>query len=168
MSSLGDPVLIPYYAQMRQASVDIQATQSGWLYKFEGFWREQLNKEWFQATGGIEYTFYGVFGTPGDIGIVAEYIFDGRGSKAPNPFNDDAFAGLRWTANDVASTTLLAGTIVDLDTQALAMSVEAERRLGDDYLVSLEGRFFGNVPVTDPLRSVSDDDLLRLRVARYF
>ena len=164
----GNPVLVPFYAQANRVSTDVQATSGAWLYKFEGFWQEQLNEQHLQATGGIEYTFYGIFDTPSDVGVVAEYVWDDRGANPQNPFANDMFMALRWTPNDAASTAVLAGATVDLDTQALGFSIEAERRFGDDYFVSLEGRFFANVPRTDPLFSYSDDSFLQLRIARYF
>ncbi|WP_339831409.1 hypothetical protein [uncultured Parvibaculum sp.] len=164
----GNLVLIPYYAQARRAGTDIQATSGAWLYKFEGFWQEQLGEQHLQATGGIEYSFYGIFDTPSDIGLVAEYVWDDRGANLQNPFANDAFLALRWTPNDAASTAVLAGVTADLDTQALGFSFEAERRFGADFFVSLEGRFFANVPRADPLYSVSDDSFLQLRIARYF
>ena len=164
----GNLVLIPFYAQAKRVSTDVQATSGGWLYKFEGFWQEQLNEQHLQATGGIEYTFYGIFETPSDLGVVAEYVWDDRGANQQNPFANDAFLALRWTPNDAASPAVLAGTTVDLDTQALGLSLEAERRFGDDYFVTLEGRFFANVPRRDPLFSYSDDSFVQLRIARYF
>ncbi len=167
-NSKGEFVLIPYYAQIKQVSVDVQATKEAWLYKFEGFMRNELGANYFQASGGIEYSFYGIFDTSGDLGIIAEYIWDDRGENFANPFANDAFAGMRWALNDEASTTLLGGAILDLDTSALSLSLEAERRLGDDYFVSVEARFFTNVPQSDPLFSYTDDDFLQLRVARYF
>jgi len=164
----GNLVLIPYYAQAKRISTDIQATSGAWLYKFEGFWQNQLSEQHLQATGGIEYTFYSIFDTPSDVGLVAEYVWDDRGANMQNPFANDVFLALRWTPNDAASTAVLAGTTVDLDTQALGFSIEAERRFGDDYFVSLEGRFFANVPRHDPLYSFSDDSFVQLRIARYF
>lgn len=164
----GNPVLIPLYPQIKQASVDVQATKDAWLYKFEGFWRRELGEERIQATGGIEYTFYQIFDTVYDLGIVAEYIWDDRGANAANTFANDAVAGLRWTANDEASTAVLLASVIDMDTQATSISLEAERRFGDDYFVSLEGRFFGNIEPTDPSFSFVDDDFVQLRVARYF
>ena len=164
----GNLVLIPFYAQAKRVSTDVQATSGGWLYKFEGFWQEQLNEQHLQATGGIEYTFYGIFETPSDLGVVAEYVWDDRGANQQNPLANDMFMALRWTPTDAASTAVLAGTTVDLDTQALGLSLEAERRFGDDYFVTLEGRFFANVPRRDPLFSYSDDSFVQLRIARYF
>lgn len=162
-----DPILIPYYAQMQQVSVDVQATFGPMLYKFEGFRRWQLGDSWFQATGGIEYSFYGAIGD-GDLGLVAEYIWDERGTSGMFPFQNDAFAGLRYTANDVASTAILAGGIYDLDGGGFALSVEAERRIGDDYFLQIELRHFVDVPAGDPLFSYSDDDFVQVRLARYF
>lgn len=168
LNSKGELVLIPYYAQIKQVSIDVQATKEAWLYKFEGFMRNELGANYFQASGGIEYTFYGIFDTSGDLGVIAEYIWDDRGENNANPFANDVFTGMRWALNDEASTTLLGGGIVDLDTSALSLSLEAERRFGDDYFVSIEARMFTNIPQTDPLFSYSDDDFLQLRVARYF
>ena len=168
LDSGGRLVLIPYYVQTDRVSTDIQATSGAWLYKFEGFWQDQLDEQNLQATGGIEYTLYGIFDTPSDVGLVAEYVWDDRGANNQNPFANDLFLALRWTPNDEASTAVLAGTTVDLDTQAFGFSVEAERRFGEDYFVSLEARFFGNVPRSDPVFSYSDDDFIQLRIARYF
>lgn len=164
----GTLVLAPYYPRIEQVSVDFQATFGPALYKFEGFRREQMGDTWMQASGGIEYTFYQAFGGDADLGIVAEYIWDERGESGMYPFQNDAFFGARWTANDVQSTAILAGTIVDVQGGGYSASVEAERRIGEDYFLSIEGRFFFEQPVTDPLYSYTDDDFLQLRLARYF
>ncbi|MEX1154171.1 hypothetical protein [Parvibaculum sp.] len=164
----GQLVLIPFYAQTKRVSTDVQATSGAWLYKFEGFLQDQLGEGHVQATGGVEYTFYGIFDSPSDVGVVAEYAWDDRGGNNQNPFANDVFVALRWTPNDVASTAVLAGTTIDVDTQALGLSLEAERRFGADLFVSLEARFFENVPRQDPLFSVSDDSFVQLRIARHF
>lgn len=168
LSGGGSPVLIPYYAQIDQLSTDIQATKGAWLYKFEGLWRKELNDRYLQGTGGIEYTLYGLFDTPSDLGIVAEYIWDERGANPQNPFANDLFAGLRWTANDIAGTSLLTGAVVDLDTQATFFSAEFEKRLGQNYRLSVEARLFTGQPASDPYYTLKDDDFLQIRLARYF
>ncbi len=164
----GSLVLAPFYAQIRQASIDVQATKGAWLYKFEGFVRRELKEEHIQASGGIEYTFYRIFESTSDVGIVAEYIWDDRGANRRNAFANDAVLGLRWTPNDTASTAVLAATTVDMETKALGLSLEAERRFGDDYFASLEARFFENIPARDLLFSFANDDFIQLRVARFF
>ena len=168
LSKDGDPVLAPFYAQMKQASFDVQATKGAWLYKLEGYWRRELGHEYEAATGGIEYTLYGVFGSEGDLGVVAEYALDSRGLMARDPYENDGFLALRWTANDEASTSFLGGAVVDAETGALGFRFKGERRLGDDYRLSLEAYFFGNVPRQDPIYSISDDNYLQFRIARFF
>lgn len=168
LSKDGDLVLAPFYAQMKQASLDVQATKGAWLYKFEGYWRRELGWEYEAATGGIEYTFYGILGTDNDLGLVAEYALDSRGMTARNPYQNDGFLALRWTANDAASTSFLGGAVMDASTGALGLRFKGERRLGEDYRLSLEAYFFGNVPRSDPVYSVADDDYVQLRIARYF
>ncbi len=162
------PILIPYYTLIEQTSVDVQATFGPALFKFEGFRRDQLGQNWLQATGGIEYSFYQAFGSDGDLGIIAEYIWDERGESGLFPFQNDIFGGLRWAANDIQSTTFLLGGIADADGNGYAFSFEAQRRLGEDFLLSIEGRSFVDVPPGDPLYSFSDDDFLQIRMARYF
>ena len=168
LSAQGDLVLAPFYAQMKQASVDMQATKGAWLYKFEGYWRRELGREYEAATGGIEYTFYGAFGSEGDVGVVAEYALDSRGLMARDPYENDAFLALRWTANDEASTSFLGGAVVDAETGATGFRFKGERRLGDDYRLSAEAYFFGNIPRSDPIYSIADDNYLQFRIARFF
>lgn len=168
LSKDGDLVLSPFYAQIKQGSIDVQATKGAWLYKFEGYWRRELGREYGAATGGIEYTFYGIAGTQGDLGVVAEYALDSRGLVARAPYENDGFLALRWTANDEASTSLLGGAVIDAETGALGFRFKGERRLGSDYRVSAEAYFFGNVPRQDPVYNIADDNYLQLRIARFF
>lgn len=164
----GNLVLAPLYPQMKQVSLDLQATKGAWLYKLEGYGRHELGDDYAAATGGIEYTFYGAFGSDGDLGLVAEYAYDTRGQNQRNPYQNDAFLALRWAANDIASTSMLGGVVVDTETGATGMRFRGERRLGDDYRLSVEAYFFGNVPRQDVVYSVADDDYVQIRVARYF
>lgn len=168
LSKDGDLVLSPFYAQIKQGSIDVQATKGAWLYKFEGYWRRELGREYGAATGGIEYTFYGIAGTQGDLGVVAEYALDSRGLVARAPYENDGFLALRWTANDEASTSLLGGAVIDAETGALGFRFKGERRLGSDYRISAEAYFFGNVPRQDPVYNIADDNYLQLRIARFF
>tara|TARA_R110002110_G_scaffold84618_18_gene219916 strand:+ start:1471 stop:2631 length:1161 start_codon:yes stop_codon:yes gene_type:complete len=167
-NSSGTPVLAPFYPQMKQASLDLQATIGAWLYKFEGYGRRELGDTYAAATGGIEYTFYGIFGGAGDLGTVVEYAYDTRGQNFRNAYQNDAFFALRWGANDVASTSLLGGIVIDTQTGATGLRFEGSRRLGDDYSLSVEAYAFTHVPAEDPVYSIADDDYLQIRVARFF
>lgn len=158
----------PHYAQMKQTSLDIQATKESWLYKFEGLVREEGGDRYAQATGGIEYSFYGIFETAADLGVVIEYAWDERGLTAPTPFQNDVVAGLRLALNDEQSSTMLLGLAKDLDRSGYIVSLEAQRRLGSNYFLSIEARIMNSVEVVDPLYSYSDDDFLQIRLARHF
>lgn len=164
----GNLVLAPYYAQMKQASLDLQATIGPWLYKFEGFGRRERGDDYAAATGGIEYTFYGAFGTDGDLGTVVEYAYDTRGMNQRNPYQNDAFVALRWAANDIATTSMLGGAVIDTETGALGFRFSGERRIAADYRLSIEAYFFADVPPRDPVYNIADDDYVQIRIARYF
>ena len=169
----GQPVLIPRYDLIDQTGVDVQATRGGFLWKLEAIYQSgnegsPWGDDFFALAGGVEYTLYGAFGGDSDLGLLAEYSYDDRGELAPSLLEDDIFVGLRWTANDVDSTELLFGALLDLDSSAKFINLEGSRRLGDYWKISLDARFFLNVPMTDPLFPISRDDFLQLRVARYF
>ncbi|MDH5487808.1 MAG: hypothetical protein OEY53_09940, partial [Gammaproteobacteria bacterium] len=120
------------------------------------------------ATGGFEYTFTGVFGTAMDLGLIAEYLYDDRGAGAPTPFQDDVMTGLRLALNDVQSSEVLIGVVNDRRHAAKFFNLEARRRLGAHYKLSLEVRAFAGAPVTDPTYFWRRDDYLQLELARYF
>lgn len=164
----GNLVLAPFYPLMKQVSLDAQATFGAWLYKFEGYGRRELGDNYAAATGGIEYTFYGAFGSESDLGIVLEYARDSRGMNERNPYQNDIFAALRWAANDTATTSMLGGVVMDAETGAVGFRLRGERRLAEDYRLSVEAYAFGNVPRRDPVYSVADDDYLQIRIARFF
>ncbi len=161
--------VVPRYDLIAQAGIDVQATIGPWLLKFEGTRRHQRNQWNTQATGGFEYTMYNIFETGTDLGIVAEYMYDQRRLDAPQPFNDDIGFGLRWTANDTQSTSLLLGGLYDLETHSTAVSLEAERRLGASFKAQLEVRLQEKAGTGDTLAiALKDEDMVRLRLAYYF
>jgi hypothetical protein len=92
----------------------------------------------------------------------------GLQAKSFSPFEDDLFVGTRIAFNDVQSSDILAGVIVDRETSAVFGSIEANRRLTDNWKLSLESRFFSGVSKIDPLYSFSQDDYLLLELIRYF
>lgn len=163
-----DIELAPHYLLMEQTSIDAQATLGSWLLKLEALSRYQQSERFAQITTGFEYSVYGIFETDSDLGMIAEYVWDERGTAGFNPFQNDLFVGGRWAFNDVSSTTVLAGGSVDLESGAVLGSIEAERRIGNSFKLALEARFFLNVPDDDPLATISDDGYAQLRVAWFF
>jgi len=160
--------LIPYYEMIHQTGLDVQLTQENWLWKLESIVRSGQGKTYFAGTGGLEYTFYDVFETGLDFGVVSEYLYDSRGSNAPVAFQDDFLAAIRLGFNDIQSTEVLAGIIFDRTNNTKFYSVEASRRFGNNWKVELESRFFSSVPKNDPSFVLRNDDHFRVEVRYYF
>lgn len=165
--SSGTPVFVPVYELINQLSLDIQATKGNWLWKLEALRRTNNNTGFEAAVGGLEYTFYGLFGSATDLGIVAEYLYDNRktGSTA---FQDDIMLGFRFALNDTQSTEALIGIINDRDDDTNIFSVEASRRVGEHWKAELEIRKFSSDSTSNPVYGFRQDDHLRLNLGYYF
>jgi hypothetical protein len=164
----GEVVLLPYYPLIDQASIAAQYTTGPWLLKFEGLYRRGqpdargVRDDYVAMVGGFEYTFYSVFKTKSDIGLLAEFHYDQRGRNAVTPFQRDIFAGLRWTANDPEDTTVLVGVVQDLqDGGTRGMFVEASRRLSGHFKLEVEARFFNSRNPRDTFYSLRRDDYIQ-------
>jgi hypothetical protein len=166
----GEVVFIPFYDQIDQSSIDAQLTVGDWLLKLEGIMRSGQGDRFFATVAGFEYTLRGAFGGRPDLGLLAEYHYDGRDDTAPpTTFDRDIFVGARLTLNDPQSTSVLAGAIIDQSDQTTAINVEAERRLGDRWKVEMEARLFVNVSPSDSvLYGIRRDDHVVLRLSRFF
>ncbi len=164
------PIFAPFYDRIDQTGIELQGTFDGLLIKGEAIrqWRRGGFGRHFTAAVGFEYTLYGLSGGESDLGLLAEYLHDSRGDAGPNPFEEDAFVGLRWALNDVNSTEFLGGAIFDLDSRSKSFFFEASRRVGDSMKLSLDARFFIGQSFTDPMFFIRDDDFLQLRLAWYF
>ena len=121
------------------------------------------------ATGGVEYTFYSIANSNIDLGILAEYQYDDRSINAPGTFADnDIFAALRLTLNDIQDTAILGGGVIDNNTQNMSFFMEAATRIGNNWKVELEGRISANISNNSPEAAFREDDYIQLRLARYF
>ena len=165
---IGEPVLVPRYDLIHQTSLDLQATKDAWLWKLEAIQQSGSGDGHIAWVAGFEYTLTGVANSRVDVGLLFEHLFDGRGANAPQPFENDAFAGLRLALNDEQSTEILGGVIQDLDTDSRAFSVEASRRLGERYRLEIELRAFSGVASADPLRPFARDDFVQVTLSRFF
>lgn len=166
----GAPMLVPRYDLIHQTGLDVQYTHESWLWKFEAITRSGHGPRFYAAVGGFEYTEYQIFDTSADLGLLMEFQYDDRkDGVAPGTFSDnDFFAGARIALNDAENTTALAGVIVDVKTGATFLSLEAERRIGDNWKIELEGRFSLFIQDDDSAAVIRKDDLITLRLNRYF
>lgn len=171
LDSAGQLVLVPHYDVIEQTGLDLQLTTERWLWKLEAINRAGHGDRFVAGVGGFEYSFYGVFGTVADLGLIGEYLYDGRDENGKAPYTtlqDDFFAGARLAFNDEQSTEILAGAIVDRDSGATLVSIEGSRRFSDRWKLELEGRFFTNIPQDDPLAAIASDDRITIRLGLYF
>jgi len=172
--------ITPYYEIINQTSLDLQATSGGWLWKLEAVTRSGQGERFDSMAGGYEYTFVGVNDSAVDVGMITEYLYDSRGDDidpatvlasrpfALSPFQNDLVLGTRITLNDVASSELLFSVIFDLEGGGQSFNLEASRRLGNAWKLSLEARGLANIPSDDVFASLADDTRLRIELARYF
>jgi hypothetical protein len=165
----GDVELIPIYDIINQTGVDIQGTFDAWLLKLEAIYRAGPEENFFSGAAGFEYTFFDVAGSGVDIGIVSEYLFDDRALIVTTDNDDnDISLGLRLGLNDINSTQLLAAAVQDVDDQSRYFFIEASRRIGNAFKLSIEARGVDNVADDNPLRLYEDENYLQLELGYYF
>ena len=159
----------PFYDQINQTSLDLQGTaESGLLFKLEALTRKGIPDRFFAVSGGLEYTFYGIKDSNTDMGILLEYHYDDRDSAATTPFQDDLFIGTRIALNDVQSTDLLVGAIIDINTGGSALVLESTRRIGESWKLEVQIRGFVNANESDPIYGFRKDDMLQIELFKYF
>ena len=163
------PRLVPAYDQIDQAGLELQWTVEAWLWKLEAISRWDHREQFGAMVAGFEHTFFNMFGTALDLGVVGEYLYDGRSEMAPRTlFDNDVFVGGRLTFNDVGSTSILVGAVIDDQTGATLVTVEASRRLWDRWTIELESLSFFDVSPTGLLYSIRLDDYVQVRLSWFF
>ena len=161
-------VLAPRYDVVHRTSLDLQATKDATLWKLEALHESGPGDSYLAWVAGFEYTWFGIDESDGDLGLLVEHLFDGRGGNAPQPLENDIFAGVRLAFNDEASTDLLAGVIIDVEGDATTLNLEASRRIGGRWKVELEARAWTGVDRDDPMFPFRRDDYVQLTLSRFF
>jgi hypothetical protein len=163
------------YPTIWQLGLDVQWTQGAWLAKLEAIYRTGYSHEFAALVSGVEYTFGNVRDTGVDVGLLAEVHLDGRSKQAlgnqlfrTTPFNNDIFTGIRLALNDVQSTSVLAGAIVDRGSGETSFFLEASRRLGSRVAADLEVRSFHHTDPSSPLHSLRNDSYAQFRISYFF
>ena len=161
-------VLAPRYEVVQRTSLDLQATKDATLWKVELLHQSGQGDSYLAWVAGFEYTWFGINESESDLGLLVEHLFDGRGGRAPHPLEDDLFAGVRLGLNDEASTELVAAVIADVEGDATALTIEASRRIDDNWKVELEVRAWNGVEHDDPMAPLRRDDYVQLTASRFF
>lgn len=160
--------LTPYYMQMTQVSTDIQITQNDWLWKLEWLYRDTKPESFNATVAGFEYTLVGLFDSDADLGLLSEYNWDQRQEDATTPYQNDLFVGARIVLNDEDSSELLIGVARDLSYMSYSGRLQASKRLGERYKLSLEAWVFNSNEKADPLYYIQNDDMININLDYYF
>ena len=161
-------VLTPFYQQISQVGVDLQATVGNWLWKFEGLHRDGRTEDYLATQAGFEYTFYGISQSASDLGVLLEYGWDERDQDATSIAQNDIYIGTRLTLNDANDSSLLMGASYDIDYHTRSLLIEASRRLTDRWTIAIEGLILESSDRNDPTAALDKDDRLQLKLERYF
>lgn len=168
-SSGPSPLLVPRYDVVHQFGLDVQYTTGPWLWKAEGITREGREQDLFYSfVGGFERTLYQIAGSDADLGLILEYLYHDRGDEALTPFANDVFVGGRLALNDVQSTELLGGGIVDAKTGSALVRLEGSRRVGSSWTADLEVAVFVGIEPEELFYGLRSDDFLSVTVTRWF
>ena len=169
-NSNSQPVgLSAYYAQIEQTGWDMQATIDAWLLKAEivSLYEQDYGRGSLFA-GGIEYSFFAIAGGNSDIGIIAEYQFDDRPSNRATIAQNDLALGVRWALNDIDGSELLFIVNKDLDHDNAFITLEANRRINDDWKLEIQAVAFEGIEEGTPEYDFREDDHLQVEIRRYF
>lgn len=144
LDGAGEPVLAPFYEQIRQFGLDAQLTAGSWLFKLEAIRRTGARNrlgvegDYSASTFGGEYTFYSVWGSVVDLTLLSEWNYDDRRQFATNIFQNDFFLGARIAFNDVQSTEILTSILRDADNSGQVLTLELNRRISDQWSLRFE------------------------------
>lgn len=157
-------VLVPYYPLMQQTGLETTYTLGGALLKLEAVNRNPPGDAYQAVTGGGEYTFYQVFGSRSNLGVLAEYSWDSRDPQDAGALQNDGFLAGRWALNDFSSTEVLAGIVKDLEFETIGYRVEASRRFGGYVSADLLAQGFPVTDEDDVIHAFREDEFVQLRL----
>lgn len=162
------PALQPFYERVKQTSLDGTFATGKWLWKLEALQQDGPTESFWAAIGGFEYTINGAFSTAADLGLLAEYMRDERQDSFYAPYQDDLFLGARLGLNDVGSTEVLVGVIVDQSGETVLGSAEASQRISTNIKISAELRMFDARDRRDAAAEIDHDSYAGVQVAWFF
>lgn len=161
-------LVCPFYELMNQVGVDASYVIGDLVLKAEAIYRWGHSDPFFATVFGGEYTIRNAFDGDADIGVLVEYNFDDRNMTNPGTlFDNDLFAGVRFSLKNESDTQILLGGLLDTENGSTYTYVEASTRLGDDWRAGVEARLF-NGDDGDPLDLVDHDSYIQVSAKRYF
>lgn len=166
---LSDFALVPYYAKLRQAGLELVYSFGDLQLTFEGAISRSLDETYYSAIGGAQYTFGGIGSAGGNLVLVGEYLYDDRSFIQPiTIYDDDVFLGFSYSGNDVGGTNIRGGVYYDLNSSAQIYTLAYSRRLNDALRFEVSGFMVNSEGTTDPLAVAQNDGYLEVSLAYFF
>lgn len=172
--------IINNYDEITQIGIDAQYTLEKIIWKGEFLFRDGVGtpaviqsyrgtnpNDFFACTIGGEYILGSVKGT--DLALLAEYSSDTRNGVFV-PFQNDYFAGVRWTLNDAYESNLFLGSSIDAVTQANTISFRYNRRIYENLSLNIRTLTLSHIPdpADDPYAAVQNDSFFEINLTQYF
>lgn len=169
-------VLLPHYERIRQYGVDAQLTTGPWILKMEAIHRSGMKnrfpalveEDYSARLIGGEYTFYGVFDSNRDVGLIIEWISDDREERSTSSFQNDLFVAARFSFNDIWGTEAVIGATYDLDSDSQVVDARIERRLSDNWSFEANATVFRNAENDPDVGLIRHDDYIALALEYHF
>ncbi|WP_045415140.1 hypothetical protein [Vibrio owensii] len=157
------------YARIFQLGTELQWTQDDLLLKWEGTFKSGEGSDYFTLVTGFEYSVYGFSFSQGTLGLIAEYAWDNRDTYAPPTiYNNDAFLGLRWQANDVQDTEFLLSGLFDLEQTSPIYKLTASGRINEHWKWIAEGYYLSSMSNNEPIAYLENDSYFSIGAEYYF
>jgi hypothetical protein len=152
-------VLAPRYSLGGQTGVEFQAVTGRWIVNVEALSANPEPGRYLAVAGGVEYS------VAQYLGLFLEYAWDSRGGTALTSFQDDFFLGGRLLLPDGQAR---AAAYVDRKQGNLVLTLEADRRLGNAFVLGIAaGAFIGDAS-EEPILARRQQTGSSLRLSRFF
>ena len=172
LTPVSDPllgtVLSPHYPIINRGGLELQYLTGGLSVKFEGIYETRKGlRDYFAVVTGFEYTFQTPLLGGKDLGVLAEYLYDGGAPESNTPVDNELMVGGRLSFNDIEGTQILGGVITDISTGGSSAFLEGSRRVGDSWKVIVEGYTPFNTEAGEFGHLLRNDTYLELQLEYY-
>ncbi len=163
------PGLRAFYQEIENVGVSAVFTRNDLQLRFEGSHTDTNTGSYFSGVVGGDYTWNDVFGGPGSVTAVVEYLYDDRSAAQGIPlFEDDVFLGFQYRFNNPLDASIDFSVFHDLSTSAKLYRLGLSSRITDRVGVALNASKVEADGFDDPLGFIDNDDFVELIFSAYF
>jgi hypothetical protein len=161
--------LISLYNQLSQFSIDSLIVLGSTSLKIEAIYGEILDENFYAYVAGFEHTFFDIFNSGYNLGLLSEYQFDERVNNPLIIGQDDLMIGSRLEINDFSGTEFIFAYVKDLEYgDSYSAYIEGSTRINDSIRVTLNAYIFDSNNIEDPIYQTRQDDHIELNIEYFF